>query len=101
MESKHYTDRLSIAGLAVGFLAFILYGMLYGALIGGAAGQEAGIGIFGYGVSSRAMSAAGMVVGILVSGAVFLSTGFAAGKAASILLCHSRKENGTTAAIRH
>ena len=101
MRYGRYTDKLSIAGLTAGFLAFVLYGMLYGALIGGAAGQEAGISLFGYGAPSRAMSAAGMVLGIIVSCTVFLSTGFAAGKAASLLLGHLRKENGTTAAIRH
>ena len=98
MEGRHHIDRLSIAGLAVGFLAFVLYGMLYGALIGGAAGQEAGIGLFGYGVPSRAMSAAGMVVGVLVSCVVFLSTGYAAGKTAGILVYLAKKDIKTGAA---
>jgi hypothetical protein len=102
MEGRHHIDKLSIVGLAVGFLAFLLYGMLYGALIGGAAGQEAGIGLFGYGLPSRAMSAAGIVAGILVSGVVCLSTGFAAGKTASLLLCIAKKDVKTgVAAIRH
>lgn len=101
MEGRHHIDRLSIAGAAVGFLAFLLYGMLYGALIGGAAGQEAGIGLFGYGVPSRAMSAAGMALGILVSGVVFLYTGYAAGKGAGILVCLAKKDVKTgVAAIR-
>ena len=102
MKGRHHIDRLGIAGAAVGFLAFILYGMLYGALIGGAAGQDAGIGLFGYGVPSRAMSAAGMVMGIIVSGVVFLSTGFAAGKTAGILICLAKKDVKTgVTAIRH
>jgi len=102
MEGRHHIDRLSIAGLALGFLAFVLYGMLYGALIGGAAGQEAGIGLFGYGLPSRAMSAAGMVLGVLVSGVVFLSTGYAAGKTAGILLYLAKKDVKTgVAEIRH
>jgi hypothetical protein len=75
--------------------------MLYGALIGGAAGQEAGIGIFGYGFPSRAMSAAGMAAGILVSCVVFLSTGYAAGKTAGLLLYLAKKDVKTgVAAIR-
>lgn len=101
MEGRHHIDRLSIAGLTVGFLAFILYGMLYGALIGGAAGQDAGIGLFGYGLPCRAMSAAGMAVGVLVSGVVFLSSGYAAGKTAGLLLCLAKKDVNTgIAAIR-
>jgi hypothetical protein len=48
------------------------------------------------------MSAAGIVAGILVSGVVCLSTGFAAGKTASLLLCIAKKDVKTgVAAIRH
>ena len=102
MEGRHQIDRLSIAGVAVGFLAFILYGMLYGALIGGAAGQQAGIGLFGYGALCRAMAAVGMVAGVIVSGVVFLSSGYAAGKTAGILLYLAKKDVKTgVAAIRH
>ncbi len=101
MEGRHHIDRLGIAGAVLGFLAFILYGMLYGALIGGAAGQEAGIGLFGYGLTSRALSAAGMVLGVLVSGVVFLSTGYAAGRTAHLLMHLGKKDVNTgVAAIR-
>ena len=101
MEGRHHIDRLGIAGAVLGFIAFILYGMLYGALIGGAAGQDAGIGLFGYGLPSRAMSAAGMVVGTLVSCVVFLSTGYAAGKTAGFLVYLAKKDVKTgVAAIR-
>ncbi len=101
MEGRHHIDRLGIAGVVLGFLAFLLYGMLYGALIGGAAGQDAGIGLFGYGLPSRAMSAAGMVVGVLVSGVLFLSTGYAAGKTVHLLFYLAKKDVKTgVAAIR-
>jgi len=74
-----------------GVVAFLMFGLLNGALVGGTFGMETGSYIFGYGPESgdtvpRIMAAAGMLVGVAITGAMFVTCGLALGRLAGLVI---------------
>jgi len=79
-----------------GVVAFLMFGLLNGALVGGTFGMETGSYIFGYGPESgdtvpRIMAAVGMLVGVAITGAMFVTCGLALGRLAGMLVPHGHE----------
>lgn len=78
-------------GWISGTVAFLLFGLLQGALVGGTVGIETGAYLFGYDASAgavmpRIMAAAGMLAGVAITGAMFVTCGLALGRLTGILV---------------
>lgn len=91
MSRQRLTRAFGHMGWITGTAAFLLFGLLQGALVGGTVGLETGSYLFGYGSSAgdtmpRIMAAAGMLAGIAIAGAVFVTCGLALGRLTGILI---------------
>jgi hypothetical protein len=69
--------KLGLVGAGVGLVLFALFGILYGSLIGGIVGLNVAGGLFGSPVApsviSRIIIALGMLIGVMISGLIFIS----------------------------
>jgi hypothetical protein len=69
--------RLGLVGAGMGLVLFALFGILYGSLLGGIVGLNLAGAIFGSPVEpsvlSRVIIALGMLLGVMISGLIFIS----------------------------
>ncbi len=76
-------NKAALVGAGVGVALFALFGLLPGSFLGGVMGLNIAGLLFGHPVSSavlpRLIVALGMLLGVMVAGAVFVVAGSAAG----------------------
>lgn len=86
-KMKRAIGRLGILG---GLAAFLAFGLLNGALVGGTVGLDTWSYLSGGMVEGeiwpRVMTATGMITGVMITGAMFVTFGLAAGRVAGFLI---------------
>jgi len=85
MAKKELSKKMGLIGIGFGLIMFAVYGLFQGALIGGTAGLKLGCYLMGGGAAGanllvRGLAAVGMLTGVLLSAAMFVTSGFAAGR---------------------
>ncbi len=74
---KEFTQRLAYIGAGCGVVLFAVFGLLPGSFFGGVMGLNIAGTLLGYpvasGILSRLIVAASMVLGIMVSGIIFIT----------------------------
>ncbi len=74
---ERITQKMTYLGVGVGLVLFAIYGLLPGSFLGGVAGLGLAGAIFGYpvepGIIARMLIAVSMLLGIMVSGLIFIS----------------------------
>ncbi len=83
MKDNRYSKKLAYMGAGCGVVLFAVFGLLPGSFLGGVMGLNIAGGLFGMpvasGVLSRLIVAASMVVGVMVSGLMFITASSLAG----------------------
>ena len=83
MKDKNYSKRLAYMGAGCGIVLFALFGLLPGLYIGGVMGLNVAGTIFGSpvtaGLMSRLIVGASVIMGIMVSGIMFVTASATAG----------------------
>jgi hypothetical protein len=76
MKDTNYTKKLAYMGAGCGVVLFAVFGLLPGSFLGGVMGLNISVILFGAPVSAglvqRMIVAASMVVGVMVSGTMFI-----------------------------
>lgn len=102
MDRTALTKKIGRIGIMAGLAAFLAFGILQGALVGGTVGLNAGAYLFGPadgGLAVRTMAGTGMIMGVLITGAMFMTCGLAAGMLAGALITtHDAKDEASGAA---
>jgi hypothetical protein len=83
MKNAHYSKKMTLIGAGCGVVLFAIFGLLPGSFLGGVvglnfAGMLLGIPVTS-GVLSRLIVAASMVLGVMVSGIMFITASSVAG----------------------
>lgn len=86
MNTKDMKKTIGRVGILAGVAAFLAFGLMQGALVGGTVGIDTGTYIFGGGLGTRVMAGFGMLAGVVITGAMFVTCGLAAGRLAGFLL---------------
>ena len=108
MKTRELSKSMGLVGSGAGVVAFLLKGLLQGALIGGTVGLKMGGYLFGESamggdVAVRALAAAGMLIGVALSAAMFIITGYALGRLAAYVVgegAAEKKTEGIAQAVR-
>jgi hypothetical protein len=83
MKDTRYSKKLAYMGAGCGVVLFAVFGLLPGSFFGGVMGLNIAGGLFGVpvesGILSRLIVAASMVVGVMVSGLMFITGSSLAG----------------------
>ncbi len=83
MKNTNYTKKLAYMGAGCGVVLFAIFGLLPGSFLGGVMGLNIAGTLLGTpvtsGVLSRLIVAASMVVGVMVSGVMFIMASSTAG----------------------
>jgi len=83
MKNTNYTKKLAYMGAGCGVVLFAIFGLLPGSFLGGVMGLNIAGTLLGTpvssGVLSRLIVAASMVVGVMVSGIMFIMASSTAG----------------------
>lgn len=105
MKEKTYTKKLTYIGAGCGLVLFALFGLLPGSFLGGVMGLNlAGIMLGApvtSGVLPRLIVAASMVVGIMVSGVMFIMASSTAGWLIGTVIDALRAEKKDLAAVEN
>lgn len=105
MKEKTYTKKLTYIGAGCGLVLFALFGLLPGSFLGGVMGLNLAGTLLGAPVTSgvlpRLIVAASMVVGIMVSGVMFLMASSTAGWLIGTVIDALRTEKNDLAAAEH
>ncbi|MBA4371373.1 MAG: hypothetical protein C0402_00755 [Thermodesulfovibrio sp.] len=83
MKNTNYTKKIAYIGAGCGIVLFVIFGLLPGSFLGGVmglnfAGMLLGIPVTS-GVLSRLIVAASMMLGVMVSGIMFITASSVAG----------------------
>ncbi len=82
-EKATLKSRLALVGAGIGLGLFAFFGILYGSLLGGVIGLNVAGFIFGSPVApsviARAVIALSMLIGVMVSGLMFIASGASLG----------------------
>ena len=83
MKDTRYTKKLAYMGAGCGVVLFAVFGLLPGSFLGGVMGLNIAGTLLGVpvtsGILSRVIVAASMVVGVMVSGIMFITASATAG----------------------
>ena len=83
MKDTNYTKKLAYMGAGCGVVLFAVFGLLPGSFLGGVMGLNIAGTLLGVpvtsGILSRLIVAASMVVGVMVSGIMFITASATAG----------------------
>ena len=83
MKNSNYSKKMTLIGAGCGVVAFAVFGMLPGSFLGGVMGLDLAGMLLGLpvtsGVLSRLIVAASMVIGVMVSGIMFITASSLAG----------------------
>jgi len=83
MKTKDYTRKLAYIGAGCGVVLFAIFGLLPGSFLGGVMGLNLAGTILGTpvesGVIARLIVAASMLIGVMVSGVMFIMASTTAG----------------------
>ncbi|HHN64543.1 MAG TPA: hypothetical protein ENK09_04200 [Nitrospirae bacterium] len=87
---KRIANRLSYLGAGIGLALFAIFGLLPGSFIGGVLGLNIAGSIFGLPVEptvlARVIIVMGMLIGVLVTGTVFIVSGAVIGWLAGLVI---------------
>jgi len=87
---KRIANRLSYLGAGIGLALFAIFGLLPGSFIGGVLGLNIAGSIFGLPVEptvlARVVIVMGMLIGVLVTGTVFIVSGAVIGWLAGVVI---------------
>jgi len=108
MKNRELSKSMGLVGSGVGVVAFLFKGMLQGALIGGTVGLKMGGYLLGESamggdVAVRVLAAVGMLTGVALSAAMFITTGYAVGRLAACIVgegAAEKKAEGIAQAVR-
>jgi hypothetical protein len=83
MKNAHYSKKMTLIGAGCGVVLFAIFGLLPGSFLGGVmglnfAGMLLGVPVTS-GVLSRLIVAASMVLGVMISGIMFITASSVAG----------------------
>ncbi len=74
--NKRFSTRMTLIGAGAGLVLFAVFGLLPGSFLGGVMGLNLAGTLFGYpvgpGILPRMIVAASMLIGVMVSGLVFV-----------------------------
>lgn len=105
MKEKTYTKKLTYIGAGCGLVLFALFGLLPGSFLGGVMGLNLAGTLLGAPVTSgvlpRLIVAASMVVGIMVSGVMFIMASSTAGWLIGTVIDALRAEKKDLAAVEN
>ena len=105
MKDTRYTKRLAYMGAGCGVVLFAVFGLLPGSFLGGVMGLNIAGTLLGLplasGVLSRLIVAASMVVGVMVSGIMFITASSIAGWLIGTVLDAITAEKKEMATVGH
>lgn len=105
MKETTYTKKLAYMGAGCGVVLFAIFGLLPGSFLGGVMGLNLAGSLLGTPVGSgmlaRMIVAASMVVGVMVSGIMFIMASATAGWLAGTVVDAIRGEKSELVAAEH
>jgi hypothetical protein len=104
-DTTRYTKKLAYMGAGCGVVLFAVFGLLPGSFFGGVMGLNIAGSLFGVpvesGILSRLIVAASMVVGVMVSGLMFITGSSLAGWLIGSVVDAVKAEKKEMAAVGH
>ena len=105
MKNSRYSKKLAYMGAGCGVVLFAIFGLLPGSFLGGVMGLNIAGTLFGVpvasGIVSRLIVAASMVVGVMVSGIIFITASSVAGWLVGTVVDAVMAEKNELAAVNH
>lgn len=105
MKDTKYSKKLAYMGAGCGVVLFAIFGLLPGSFLGGVMGLNIAGTLFGIpvasGILSRLIVAASMVVGVMVSGIIFITAASLAGWLAGTAVDAVMSGKNELAAVNH
>ena len=105
MKDSRYSKKLAYMGAGCGVVLFAIFGLLPGSFLGGVMGLNIAGTLFGVpvtaGIVSRLIVAASMVVGVMVSGIIFITASAVAGWLAGTAIDAVMAEKNELAVVNH
>jgi hypothetical protein len=105
MKDSKYSKKLAYMGAGCGVVLFAIFGLLPGSFLGGVMGLNIAGTLFGVpvasGIVSRLIVAASMVVGVMVSGIIFITASSVAGWLVGTVVDAVMAEKHELAAVNH
>ena len=105
MKDTTYTKKLAYMGAGCGVVLFAVFGLLPGSFLGGVMGLNIAGMIFGIPVSAgllpRMIVAASMVIGVMVSGMMFIMASTTLGWLAGTVVDAMKAEKKELATVEH
>ena len=104
-DTTRYSKKLAYMGAGCGVVLFAVFGLLPGSFLGGVMGLNIAGTLFGVpvasGILSRLIVAASMVVGVMVSGLMFITASSLAGWLIGSVVDTVKAEKKEIAAVGH
>jgi hypothetical protein len=104
-DTTRYSKKLAYMGAGCGVVLFAVFGLLPGSFFGGVMGLNIAGSLFGVpvesGILSRLIVAASMVVGVMVSGLMFITGSSLAGWLIGSVVDAVKAEKKEMAAVGH
>ncbi len=105
MKETNYTKKMAYMGAGCGIVLFAVFGLLPGSFLGGVMGLNIAGTLLGSpvvsGVISRMIVAASMVIGVMVSGVMFITASATAGWLIGMVLDGLTAHKGELAEVKH
>ena len=105
MKETTYTKKMTYIGAGCGIVLFAVFGLLPGSFLGGVMGLNIAGTLLGSpvasGVISRMIVAASMVIGVMVSGVMFITASATAGWLIGTVLDGLTAQKGEMAEVKH
>jgi hypothetical protein len=105
MKNSNYSKKLTLIGAGCGVVLFAVFGLLPGSFLGGVMGLNLAGMLLGMpvtsGVLSRLIVAASMVIGVMVSGIMFITASSLAGWLLGTVADALTYERKDLAAVNH
>ncbi len=105
MKEKTYTKKMAYMGAGCGIVLFAVFGLLPGSFLGGVMGLNIAGTLLGSpvasGVISRMIVAISMVIGVMVSGVMFITASATAGWLIGTVLDGLTAHRGELAEVKH
>jgi predicted benzoate:H+ symporter BenE len=105
MKDTRYSKKLAYMGAGCGVVLFAIFGLLPGSFLGGVMGLNIAGSLFGApleaGIAARLIVAASMVIGVMVSGLMFVTASSLAGWLIGSVVDAVTAEKKEMAAVGH
>lgn len=105
METKEMAKRMTYIGAGAGLILFAITGLLPGTFLGGVIGLNLAGSLYGMPLTSalmpRLIVGVSMLLGVLVSGVIFISSSATAGWLIGYIVDALRTGKGITAEVKH